>query len=928
MSRIAILSVLCVLIVPGQGMAAEGVPADARRLLLTGKYAEAAEIYRPLAAKEPAAAIGLARCLAAEGKLDEAQRTLLACEEMGTGTSPRGVSPPSSRKGSEPVPISSQAPARRAAIQDELARLAFERGDYAKARAAADESLRLETNHVLARWIAAELDRTAGRLDEAQRGYRWLIRYYNDHDLKDAESLHWIGLGAAQHARWSRASDQFHFLVNELYPDIVKLEPSYWPAHYEAGLLFLEKHNKADAGREFRAALAVNPRAAEVHAALAQLAMEDHDLEQAGTAIRQALEINPQLLDAWLLKADLAWANFEVAETLSLLQEKVLPLCPVREETLGRIAACYVLQDGLPKEGRPPGIGSKEGPPSRLAQLTDEVARRNARPGEFYFTLAAVLDARNKQAEAERFLREAARVMPQLVGPKAHLGMLLMRMGREDEAGKLLKEAFDADAFDLRVKNTLDVLEVLEGFTAHQGDGFVLKYDPQLDKALAQLAVRHVAKVYPELCRRFGYRPPGKAAVEIFNQARGLGGHQWFSARMVGLPYLGTVAASTGRIVALVSPGDPQLHHRFQWTRVLTHELVHVITIQQTDFNIPHWFTEGLAVTSENCPRPPAWNELLVDRVPRGKLFNLRSINPAFSRPQSSADWQMAYCQAVLYVEFMQAQFGPEAVRKLLAAYTAARATPEAIRQSFGVSEEEFERQYTAYVKKVAAGLRTLKRPERSFAELLPLSRQQPDDADVAAELAHAYLQRRAEREATESAQRALKLRAKHPLATYVLARLQAEAGHSEEAVRMLQECLDLQKPEPLGLNLLAGLKLKARQYDEAARLFALGEQLDSINLKWTRGLAQVYLLSDNRPKLTDTLTRLARAEPDDLPVRKKLATMALARRDYAAAADWLNQGLQIDVMDRDLHRMLRELLPNWPGAKALLEVIGETEKP
>ena len=30
--------------------------------------------------------------------------------------------------------------------------------------------------------------------------------------------------------------------------------------------------------------------------------------------------------------------------------------------------------------------------------------------------------------------------------------------------------------------------------------------------------------------------------------------------------------------------------------RLLSHELVHVITLQQTHFNIPHWFTEGLAV--------------------------------------------------------------------------------------------------------------------------------------------------------------------------------------------------------------------------------------------------------------------------------------------------------------------------------------------
>ncbi len=89
------------------------------------------------------------------------------------------------------------------------------------------------------------------------------------------------------------------------------------------------------------------------------------------------------------------------------------------------------------------------------------------------------------------------------------------------------------------------------------------------------------------------------------------------------------------------------------WARVLTHEMVHVITLQQTNFNCPHWFTEGLAVWSENCPRPQQWNELLVERFAKGKLFNLDTLNFGFIRPQSGGDWHLAYCQAKLYVEYM-----------------------------------------------------------------------------------------------------------------------------------------------------------------------------------------------------------------------------------------------------------------------------------
>ena len=62
------------------------------------------------------------------------------------------------------------------------------------------------------------------------------------------------------------------------------------------------------------------------------------------------------------------------------------------------------------------------------------------------------------------------------------------------------------------------------------------------------------------------------------------------------MPYLETVAASTGRIVAMVSPGETAAARNSAWARTLRHEMVHVFNLQQTDYNIPHWFTEGLAV--------------------------------------------------------------------------------------------------------------------------------------------------------------------------------------------------------------------------------------------------------------------------------------------------------------------------------------------
>ena len=512
------------------------------------------------------------------------------------------------------------------------------------------------------------------------------------------------------------------------------------------------------------------------------------------------------------------------------------------------------------------------------------------------------------------------------------------------------------------MKNSLEVLDVLDSMQTLDGGRsaagetptpqFAIIYNGQYDKLLARYAVRHLKKVYPMLCRRFGYEPPEKTLVEIFNQAEGLDGHQWFSARMIGLPYLDTVAASTGRIVAMASPNEPQSSGAMNWARVLTHEMVHVITLQQTNFNCPHWFTEGLAVWSENCPRPQQWNELLVERFAQGKLFNLDTLNLGFIRPQSGGDWLLAYCQAKMYVEYMlvvqpsrlhkapgetpapQQEAGEtpapqeESLRQMLAAYTEGLDTPAAIQRVFGVSQEKFERGYTAFLKKEVAKLTVLKWPaEVGFERLRQAAQQRPHDAAAAAALAYAYLGRGADKEALEAARSALKLRPKYPLATYVVACLRLKEEKTDEAVALLESCLDPESPQPNVLELLAGLKLKAQKYDEAAKLYALGERLDPFDVRWTEGLVKVYLATGDKPSAIKALARLARADVDDLATRKTLVQMSLDRKDYAAAEAWGREGIEINVMDADLHRAVAESLAarrNYTEAVAEFETVVE----
>ncbi len=468
--------------------AAEDPLAGARKLFLTGKYAEATEVYHAAATAD--GALGGARCQLATGQLSDAEKTLSAAAAAN--------------------PKDARFPA-------ELASVALRQGQTDAAATQAAQALKLDGNQVLARYVEATLHRQAGRLDEADKAYHWFVDYYNNHDVKDPESLRVIGLASAEFARWHRLNDQFSFLVNTFWPDLLEAEPDYWPAHYEAGLLYLEKYNNADAQRELKAALALNPTSAEAYAGVAALAIQGFELDEAQAAIDHALEIDSQLLIAHQLQADIHLSNCEPQRAVTVL-EAALKLNPVSQATLGCLAATYLAIDGQPVD--PAG--------TRFGKLTAEVTAVNPHAGDFFMAMGDSFDKLRRYPLAAKYYQQTIEVMPQLLQPRGQAGMMLMRLGEETAARKILDEAFEADPFNVRVSNTLKVLEVLDGYETLETAHFRIRFDPKTDKVLAKYAAAWLEDVYPQLCQQMGFVPPEKSLFEIFNKAKNTDGHGWF----------------------------------------------------------------------------------------------------------------------------------------------------------------------------------------------------------------------------------------------------------------------------------------------------------------------------------------------------------------------------------------------------------------
>ncbi len=850
-------------------------PADplaaARQRLQRGNYAEARAAYEELAkadATRPQAAIGLAAAWRAEGEYAKALAALDDAIKAATG---------------DP-----DLHAHRADLLYDLGRWDDALADAKAATAKAD-------GHFLARWVRARVLRDRGDVDEAKKEVKWFVRVYteasnDDKDITDPDALAIVGQAAAENARWSNLPKQFSFILEEVYADTVKKNPDFWQAENLAGRMLLDKYNKADAEDAFDAALKVNPKAADAVVGKGLVALQAYDLKEAEVHADRALEVNPKHPEALRLRAELDLIAGDFAAAVRRLAA-ARAINPRDEATLGRLAACFHL--------------TKQ--PAAFDALVKEVEGFDTKPGAFYHALGETLDARKKWADAEGYLRKAADLRPETAAPRAALGMLQLRMGREKEARTFLDAAYSADPFNVRVFNSRKVLKHLDGYATLETAHYLLRYDPKADAVLAAFVGDFLEETHAGLKAQFNYEPAGKILVELFST------HEMFSGRTVALPDLHTIGASSGRVMTMASPQSKDINHAFHWGRVVRHELVHIFNLSQSDFQVPHWLTEGLAVRSEGETMPPDWMKTLRERRAGRTLLDLDTITLGFIRPKDRNELALAYCQARLYVDYMTKAHGEASVGKMLDAYRTGADTGDLLGRVLGVDKATFEAGYRKYVDDVAtaAGGTHPPRAEPPMTRdaLEAAHAKAPDDATVAARLAEKLLQVGKSAEAGKMADATLAKEKHHPLAATVKARLLVRDKDEAGAKALLAGAL-ADNPDDHRLLLAVGkLHVAAKEWDKAAAVLERGRTAAPLDGNWLELLSQVYAETKRPAELMSVLADVAARDPDDLAVRLKLAKLHHDAKRFPESERWAREVLFIDVKHEEGRSLLLESL-------------------
>ncbi len=621
-----------------------GGPPAAAAALHSGHYQEAEALYRQ-AGRTPEALRGLAETLRLTGRYREALAVL---------TPPDPETPP------EP------------ALLLERARIHLERGEAAPARDALDEMLAQVRGKVGTDWLEGEtlLGLLQLRVGEREAGFARLdevIAVYDELPAAAFSARELTAVGQAAARLGFRSPGLFRDALR-VFDEAAALDPADPLPRLLAAELLLDKFNTAEARESLESVLRQNPRNPRALYGLARLPAGSGGTPlPAADPLAEALAINPRFPPARALEVHrlLERERGDEAQRRALSAVGELPDAPEVMSALG--AALFLAEESHP-----------------LAEL--ETRFRAVWPGDprLEIGLAAAAERRRRYREAARRARAALRLEPGSASASRLLGLNLLRLGRMEEGRTVLEEAFSRDPFDALVKNTLDLLDELDGYEVVSSPPFEIV----LPAAEAELLAPYVEELAREALtgfgERYGFVPEAGLRIEIYDRSAD------FSVRTVGIPGIGAHGVCFGEVIALESPSAREAG-TYHWASTLWHELAHVVSLGMTDNRVPRWFTEGLSLLEERRRfgdgAPLGFYAALRD----GRLLDLPELNDGFVRPSWPGQVAVSYFHASLVLEHIEAEYGFSVILEMLEGFRRGFGSSEVIRQTLDLAPEELD---------------------------------------------------------------------------------------------------------------------------------------------------------------------------------------------------------------------------------------------
>jgi tetratricopeptide (TPR) repeat protein len=371
---------------------------------------------------------------------------------------------------------------------------------------------------------------------------------------------------------------------------------------------------------------------------------------------------------------------------------------------------------------------------------------------------AGLLWVEHRREQAEALLEKMARAGPLDSRPERAVGTWMVELYRFTEAVPFLERAVARDASDheawtqlaLALANTGDELAAAEALDMAEkaaagrqdarrnnlamvlermrGDHVVedfgeLRFSWRADagEVLRVYLVPFYEEARKDLAQRYGHTPE-PTLIEVFRRTED------FSVRSVLFPGFPALGVCFGPVVTAVSPLS-QLRGNFSWARTGFHEFSHVVHLGLSHNRCPRWITEGLA-TWEEVRRDPSWTRnmrrILIDARANHDLIPVRELNRAFRGPRIL----FGYYQGGLLCEMLIDDKGFAPMVGLLEAFDEGLDLDQAFARELGMTPEEVDADFRAFVDKKIAGLALEPRwTNRRLGRLtVELGRNAPED--------------------------------------------------------------------------------------------------------------------------------------------------------------------------------------------------------
>lgn len=765
------------------------------------------------------------------------------------------------------------------------------------------------------RITVAQIYETLGQRKDAIAHYEWFDRHFATENLpriKNPESLTAIGTGYLRYnvlTRNPKLAERIQFVLNDIYQHAYEnIDRHYWPARLAAADLLRSRHHIEQAVEDYEAALKINPNIAAAHTGLGWIALNGWNFELCEQKIEQALGCNPNFVDAHILKSALRLTERKYDDALAAA-ESALKINPNSVFAMGHAAAAHAALNH----------------PDRVTKLRKRAESVTPTPADFHRPLADSLAARRQYAASETEYELAIKYDPTDPHPRTELGLMYMQWGREEKARTALTAAWKLDPFDARTLNVLNLLNELAEFETLETKHFIIAHSHPIDAVLATYLADYLEDIHEELCLDFNAELNEKTIIELF------GSHRAFGVRITGKPWIHTVGACTGRVIAIESPRtDPDLQGPFHIARVLRHEFTHTVTLAATENRIPHWFTEGLAVMQEDAPPAFSWRQQLADALRRDRLFTLESIDWGFIRPRRPGDRQLAYAQSEWMCQFIVDRFGYTAIENLIAAYKRRQAQTEAIQGVLNISQTEFDTQFRVWAKKQVAEWGFSTTPPDDVDKLaFELADARDDDKIVGLKCRLALAQLDAG-DIESALPRARDVLRNHPnektclnvLGESLLTIRNQDANARDWVDRELSDAmprlLSLDSDGWVAPKALGLIALDNSELDEAIKHFKHLARVRPVDPASARGLASAYLAKGEVEAALPHLTRLADEIQDDADIPTAIADIHAANGRLHDARYWYLQSIYIDAFNLGTHRQLLDVCEKLKDEKCI----------